>query len=72
MHEYIFIRPLDVLPLSVEAVTVLDSEGNYNVYVNTKLAVDQQQKAYSHELRHIRLEHFYNFDPVVINEIEAG
>ena len=72
MHEYSYIRPLHQLPVSVEAVTVMDSDGNYNVYVNTKLTADKQQQAYSHEIRHIRLQHFYNFDPIVVNEIEAG
>lgn len=52
-----FIRGLE-LPLTVRGVTVLDEDGNYNVYINILLSYDTQQKAAKHELKHITSEHF--------------
>jgi hypothetical protein len=67
----IFIRGIE-LPLTVKGVTVLDSDGNFNVYINTLLSYDTQQKAARHEIRHIKKDHFYDFNPVVHNELEAN
>lgn len=67
----IFIRGLK-LPLTVEGATVLDADGNYNVYINVLLSYDIQQKTARHELTHIKKEHFYDFEPVVHNELEAN
>ncbi len=67
----IFIRSLK-LPLTVKGVTVLDEDGNYNVYINELLSYDVQRKATKHELSHIKREHFYDYEPVVHNEIEAN
>lgn len=60
------------LPLTVKGVTVLDSDGNYNVYINILLSYDTQQKATKHEIKHITKEHFYDFEPVIHNELEAS
>lgn len=67
----IFIRGIE-LPLTVKGVTVLDENGDYNVYINVLLSFDVQQKATKHELKHIRKEHFYDFEPVIHNELEAN
>lgn len=67
----IFIRGLE-LPLTVRGVMVLDEDGNYNVYINILLSYDTQQKAAKHELKHITSEHFYDYEPVVHNELEAN
>lgn len=67
----IFVRGIE-LPLSVKGVTVLDYDGNFNVYINILLSYAVQQKAIQHEIRHITKEHFYDFEPVVHNEIEAN
>lgn len=67
----IFIRGLK-LPLTVKGATVLDENGDYNVYINILLSVEIQKKATKHELKHIKKEHFYNFDPVIHNELEAN
>jgi hypothetical protein len=64
-------RLLD-LPIAVRAVTVIDINGDYNVYVNCNLDQWMQEAAYKHELKHIKKDHFYNNDPVVINEKEAS
>lgn len=67
----IFIRGIK-LPLTVKGVTVLDSDGNYNVYINIMLSSETQSKAVRHEIKHIKKEHFYDYEPVVHNELEAN
>lgn len=52
------------LPVTVNAVTVLDSNGDYNVYINSNLSLDERIRAFNHELRHIMDEHFYKDMPV--------
>lgn len=51
------IRLID-LPPTVNAVTALDEEGFYNVYINARLPRELQKKALRHELKHISLNHF--------------
>ncbi|MBO4216347.1 MAG: hypothetical protein J5940_00225 [Clostridia bacterium] len=46
------------LPGRVRAVVVLDENGDYNVYVNTRLSHDEQIRAFEHERSHILSEHF--------------
>lgn len=67
----IYIRGLD-LPHSVKGVTVEDLNGDYNVYVNINLCENARKSACKHELKHISLNHFRDFNPVVINELEAS
>ena len=67
----IYIRGIE-LPLKVKGVTVLDSDGNFNVYINILLSYDTQRKATKHEISHIKKEHFYDFNPVIHNELEAN
>ena len=67
----IFIRGIE-FPLSIEGATVLDADGNYNVYINTLLSEETQRKTTKHELKHIKKDHFYDYDPVVYNELEAN
>ncbi len=54
----IFIRGI-ALPGSVRGVTVKDKDDNFNIYVNTNLNPEQQQKAIAHELKHINAGHFH-------------
>lgn len=67
----IYIRGIE-LPLTVKGVTVLDADGNFNVYINTLLSYDTQWKATKHEIKHIKKDHFYDFEPVIHNELEAN
>ena len=60
------------LPPKIKGVTVIDGEGDYNVYINTLLSPEAQKRAQKHELTHIIKDHFYNYDPVIINEMEAN
>lgn len=66
----VFIRGLE-LPLKVKGVTVLDNNGDYNVYINVLLSADVQKNATVHEIKHIKKNHFYDFNPVIHNELEA-
>lgn len=67
----IFIRGIH-FPLTIEGATALDSDGNYNVYINTLLSEKTQKRTIRHELNHIRKEHFYDYEPVIHNELEAN
>lgn len=68
--DCIIIRVVD-LPFPLKGATVLDNEGDYNVYLNAKLSSDERVKAYRHEIEHIRLGHFYQDRPVADMEKEA-
>ncbi len=71
MGSYIFVR-LVPLPLAVRAVTLPNDDGTFDIYVNSNLPEELQHRALEHELKHIRKDHFYNDDPVWLNEKEAG
>ncbi|MDY5007628.1 hypothetical protein [Candidatus Allofournierella merdipullorum] len=66
----IFIRRL-ALPGTVRGVAVAAPDDDFVVFVNESLCPDAQREAAEHELRHIRLDHFYDDEPVVISELEA-
>jgi hypothetical protein len=53
-----FVRLID-LPTSVRGLTVLDNEGNYNVYLNSRLSYEMQENTYIHETAHIKNDDFY-------------
>ena len=69
--ESIIVRGIE-LPPKIKGVTVIDVEGDYYVYINTLLSPEAQKRAQKHELTHIIKDHFYNYDPVIINEMEAN
>lgn len=69
--ENIYIRGIE-LPPKIKGVTVVDTEGDYNVYINTLLSPSAQKKAQKHELTHIIKDHFFDNEPVVYNEMEAN
>ena len=58
--------------MTIEGATALDADGNYNVYINTLLSEKTQERTIKHELNHIKKEHFYDFEPVIYNELEAN
>ena len=59
MYDDCIVRLLD-LPCSVKAVTALDEDGCFNIYLNSKLSREEQQKAIKHELVHVRKDDFCN------------
>ena len=71
MGSNIFVRTIP-LPIAVRAVVLPNDDGTFDVYINANLPEELQQKALAHELEHIRRDHFYNDDPVWLNEQEAG
>lgn len=56
--EYI-VRLMD-LPLSIKGIVALDESGFPNIYINSRLSLDEQRKAVKHELKHIARNDFYN------------
>ena len=46
-------------------------DNDFMSFVSDALFTDVQRVTAEHEPRHIRLKHFYDEKPVVINEIEA-
>lgn len=70
MGSNIFVR-LIPLPETVRAVTLPNVDCTFDIYINATLPEELQRKALDHELEHIRKDHFYNEDPVWLNEQEA-
>lgn len=56
-------------PQCVEAVTLPNNDGTFDIYVNDCLSPCKQKKALEHELNHIERNHFYN-DKAEIQFIE--
>ena len=71
MGNNIFVRCVR-LPEAVRAVVLPNDDGTFDIYINSILPEEVQQRALAHELEHIRRDHFYNDDPVWLNEQEAG
>ncbi len=61
--DEIIVRIID-LPYWVRGQTVLDQSGNYNIYINARLSAEEQQKAYRHELSHIKDQDFNPMKPI--------
>lgn len=60
------------LPAKINAVTVVDDNGDFNIYINVNLSYEEQRKAYRHETRHIRKNHFFIQKAVKDCEKEAN
>ena len=56
MIEY-YVRVIP-LPVRVEGVTLPNSDGSFDIYINARLSPQKQQDTLAHELLHIRGEHF--------------
>ena len=48
------------LPLTTKGMTVEDSNGFFNIYINENLSAEHQQKALEHEMMHINSGDFDN------------
>ena len=59
---------LVALPAGIKALTVLDSNDFYNVYINQNLPIEVQRQAFDHEMIHIERNDF--FRDVPIDQIE--
>lgn len=71
MGSNIFVRTI-ALPEAVHAVTIPNDDCTFDIYINANLPQELQERALKHELEHIQRDHFYNDDPVWVNEEEAG
>ena len=58
------------MPEEVGAVTVVDTDGDYNVYLNAKRS--DLEKELAHEMKHIKDNDFYNDMPIELAEWRAG
>lgn len=47
------------LPSSVEGVSVPNSDGSFDIYLNARLPEALQKECLAHEVRHIIEDHFY-------------
>lgn len=59
----VFVRQA-TLPLCVKGQVLLDEDGNYNVYINSKYPYESQVEALKHELRHIKNDDFAGARPI--------
>lgn len=48
--------------------TILDADGDYNVYINANLSYTAQVEGYEHEMKHIKNG---DFERISVQEIEA-
>ncbi len=54
----IFIREMQ-LPMHIKGVTIPNGDGTFDVYINASLSETQKRTTLRHELRHIKLDHFF-------------
>lgn len=59
------------LPIKVNGITIVDSNGDYNVYINSRLSEDAAKRTCRHEITHIMKNHHYDYRLVWDNELEA-
>ncbi|QAT43477.1 hypothetical protein [Aminipila luticellarii] len=68
--DSMIIRKVD-LPIEVDGITVLDENGDYNIYLNSRLSYDSQADAFRHEVEHVRQGHFYRYEDIKVLEEQA-
>ena len=66
----IFVRYMK-MPYSVYGTTVVDCDGNYNIYINTEICPKKQEVALKHELVHIQKNHFWDNESCMLDEYDA-
>ena len=69
--DSMIIRKTDLLPVELPGITVLDENGDYNVYLNDRLSYDAQADALRHEVEHIKQGHFYKLEDIKVLEDQA-
>ena len=57
--DYI-VRYID-LPITVKGATVMDYDGFYNIYINSRLSYEEQKKTIAHEMEHIVRGDFFSY-----------
>ena len=66
--EDVIVRVVD-LPDVVGGVTVIDENGDYNIYLNARRA--DLAREFRHEMRHIRRDDFHNGLPLSVAEMRG-
>lgn len=56
------------MPTRVKGQTVKNEDGSYSVFLNARMAQNQIEKAYLHEIEHIKME---DFEKECVQRIEA-
>ena len=56
------------LPITLKGITVEDSSGFYNIYINSSLSYEEQQKAIKHEISHVTGNDFNAQKPLYMVE----
>lgn len=59
------------LPSSVRGVTLPNDDGSFDIYINSVLGEEIQERTLRHEVKHIKLNHFYGEQDVLTDEKEA-
>lgn len=62
---------LTMLPAKVNGVTVVDDNGDYNIYINSNLSGEALRRACKHELSHVAKNHHYEDGIIAVFEKEA-
>lgn len=65
----VFIRIVP-LPEHINAATIPDENGDYNVYLSSRISEGRRRRALLHELGHISRGHFYGDASVAEKENE--
>lgn len=63
------IRYID-LPCTIKGLTALDSNGFYNIYINSRLSGYDQREAIKHELTHI-LRKDFDKEEEILEKVES-
>ena len=71
-YDNIIVRTVDFLPLTIKGVTIPDYEDIYNIYINAKYSIGEQNRILKHELRHVKNFDFDNFEDIRIIEKRAN
>ena len=67
-----YLRSVPFPNRSSRAVVLPNTDGTFDIYINTLFSEAEQEEALQHELRHLIENHFYDERPVAINEAEAN
>ena len=65
-----FVRYMDFPVWNCGGFCLLNDDGTYSVYINTRLSQKRQQEALKHEIRHILNGDMFSISPIEL--IEEG
>ena len=68
--DEVFIKLAD-FPTNIHGYTVRDCEGDYNIFINSRITREEQILAYNHELKHIQGDDYNTKGSVDLIEIHV-